>query len=163
MPRKDRPDLPKAPLPYEGAITAKIENASFNPVNKSLMGVMVGSSNLRQGDGQFIVTTAVTAMLGTDLYRVADGSVYIVEWQEEDSLPMTTRVVDAIEFVRPPSEAVKEPWHFVYRHHSSGYQEDCWKWYSNGPTEYWKRMEGGYLTPAVAYAQGWRYGGVAVW
>lgn len=158
---KNRPPFLKPPEPYEGLISGKIENCSYDAKTGRLMGVVIGSHD-HQREGQFIVTTPVVSCMGVDLYKVHDGSVYIVEWIEE-VLRVTVQVLpdDRTEEVHPGRK--QGPWHFVWRGEGPKYEEDCWKFYSNGPTEYWKRMDNGYVTPRQAYMDGWRYGGPAVW
>lgn len=160
----DRPPFIKPRESFEGTIDGKIENCSWSKQSGRLMGVMVGSNNRQFRDGQFIVTAPITECLGTDLYRVQDGSVYIVEWVE-DIVPMNrTDLPDVVEDTVHPGKHLEETvWHFVYRGAKATYEEDCWKFYHNGPTEYWKRIDNGYITPRQAAVEGWRYGGPAVW
>lgn len=164
MKKPPRPPLIATKSPFDGAITAKLENASYSMGSNRLMGVIVGSDDSRFQDGQFVVTAPLVEMLGQDLYRVLDGSVYIVQWIDEVTA-MDVRLIEgaAIEEVRPTD--LSTLWHFVWRDPTARtpYTEECWKWSANGPQEYWKRIDNGYINPRQAYAEGWRYGGIAVW
>ena len=157
-----RPKLPKPATAYEGMITAKLESCSFSVASNRLMGVVVGSADKRFKDGQFIVTAPLAETLGTDLYRASDGSVYVVEWIDEVAA-MDARLIEGAKETEVAPETDDGPWHYVFRKTAETYEEDCWKWYENGPTRYWKRIDNGYITPKGAFDEGWRYGGPAVW
>jgi hypothetical protein len=159
---KDHQDplIPLTTKPFEGTITAKLENATWHHhYSRRLQGNIQGDLHRRFHNGEFITTTDVVEQIGTDLYRTATGHVYVVEWQGEDMPRRPLPIVEAQGLVIPEDRESK--YHFVI--HGRLSKEEVWYWVEEGPNRYWKRFNAGAIRPNDAFDEGWRYGGIAVW